>query len=220
VVSLALRAAKQFKLKLVFVEAGEKHVRDALVALHFQNDVCHRDGKIPFSLQRDTPEAEAFLAASREALRSARARNWSVAHVHIGFAEDYSDLPRNGKLFNKVLEFGAVKRGSWGAAPFAGFEPEANEIVVSRNCNSGFRRTNLEDELRRRGIDRLNVMGMATQFSVEHTVRDASDLGFFVRILADCCRSADMEAHRASLRTLAMLAEIVTSGEVFADDAA
>lgn len=62
-------------------------------------------------------------------------------------------------------------------------------------------------------------MGMATQFSVEHTVRDASDLGFHIRILADCCRSADMEAHRASLRTLAMLAEVTSSGEVFSDAA-
>ena len=153
-----------------------------------------------------------------EALRAARARNWTVAHVHIGFAEDYSDLPRNGTLFNKVEQFGAVKRGSWGAAPFAGFEPEAGEIVVSRNCNSGFRRTNLEDELRRLGIDRLNVMGMATQFSVEHTARDASDLGFYVRILADCCRSADMEAHRASLKTMSMLGDVVTSADVFGAD--
>jgi hypothetical protein len=25
---------------------------DALIALHFQNDVCHPQGRIPFSLQR------------------------------------------------------------------------------------------------------------------------------------------------------------------------
>lgn len=194
-------------------------MRDALVALHFQNDICHPEGRIPFSLERDTPEAEAFLAASRAALQAARARAWTIAHVHIGFAEDYSDLPRNGRLFSKVEQFGAVKRGSWGAAPFAGFEPIPGEIVASRNCNSGFRRTSLEEDLRRRGVDRINVMGMATQFSVEHTVRDASDLGFHVRILADCCRSADMEAHRASLRTLAMLAEVTSSGAVFSDAA-
>jgi nicotinamidase-related amidase len=190
-------------------------LRDALVALHFQNDICHPDGKIPFSLTRNTPEAEAFLEASRRALRAARARSWPVAHVHIGFAENYGDLPRNGTLFNKVLEFGAVKRGSWGAAPFEGFEPQPGEIVVTRNCNSGFRRTNLEDELRRRSVERLNFMGMATQFSVEHTARDASDLGFFLRILSDCCRAADMDAHRASLKTLSMLGDITTSLDVF-----
>jgi nicotinamidase-related amidase len=186
-------------------------MNQALIALHFQNDICHPDGRIPFSLNRNTPEAEAFLANSRKALGLARAKGWTIALVHIGFAEDYSDLPRNGRLFRKVEEFGAVKRGSWGTAPFAGFEPKPGEILVTRNCNSGFRRTDLDNLLRARGVTHVHIMGTATQFSVEHTVRDASDLGYFVSILSDCCISADAEAQRCSLRTLAMLADIVTS---------
>jgi nicotinamidase-related amidase len=51
-------------------------------------------------------------------------------------------------------------------------------------------------------------MGLATQFSVEHTVRDAADLSFSVSVLSKCCASADREAHQASLRTMAMLADI------------
>jgi nicotinamidase-related amidase len=187
---------------------------NALVAMHFQNDICHPEGRIPFSLHRDTEEAASFLAASRAALALARGRGWTLAHVHIGFAGDYSDLPRNCRLFNAVETLGAVKRGSWGAAPFAGFEPLQGEIVVSRNCNSGFRRTNLDQLLRARGVDRILVMGLATQFSVEHTVRDAADLGYFVVLLADCCASADMEAHRATLRTLTMLADVVESTQL------
>src|SRR5258705_2920379 len=156
---------------------------DALVALHFQTDICHPEGRIPFALDRDTAEARSFLAASRGMLDLARSRGWTVAHVHIGFAEDYADLPRNCRLFNAVETLGAVKRGSWGAAPFAGFEPRDDEIFVTRNCNSGFRRTNLDEVLRGRGVDRVHVMGLATQFSVEHTVRDAADLGYFLTLL-------------------------------------
>ncbi len=189
-------------------------MNEALVALHFQNDICHPDGRIPFSLNRRTEEAEAFLAASRAALAAARAAGWTVAHVHIGFAEDYSDLPRNPTLFRKVREFGAVKRGSWGAAAYAGFEPLPGEIAVTRNSNSGFRNTNLDALLRERGVERIAVMGLATQFSVEHTVRDAADLDWPVRLLADCCASADMESHRNSLRVLAALADVVPSTEV------
>ena len=109
---------------------------------------------------------------------------------------------------------GAVKRGSWGAAPFEGFEPGDGEIALIHNRNSAFRNTGLEGLLRDRRIDRLTVMGLATQFSVEHTVRDAADLGYSVRVLADCCASADTQAHTASLKTMAMLAEIVPSGLV------
>ena len=79
---------------------------DALVALK----MLERDGNGPAATYRNTPDAEAFLAASRSALAAARTRGWTIAHIHIGFAEDYSDLPVSGTLFNKVRDFGAVKR--------------------------------------------------------------------------------------------------------------
>ena len=186
---------------------------DALLALHFQNDICHRDGLIPFSLDRSTGAAANFLLASKRALDEARRAGWTIAHIHIAFAPDYSDLLRNCRLFLKTETLGALKRGSWGAAAYAGFEAAADEIVVTTNCNSGFRRTDLEAVLNERGVSRVNVMGLATQFSVEHTVRDAADIGYRVRLLADCCASGDMEAHRASLRTLTMLADVTESRE-------
>jgi len=186
---------------------------DALLALHFQNDICHRDGLIPFSLDRSTGAAANFLSASKRALDEARRAGWTIAHIHIAFAPDYSDLLRNCRLFLKTETLGALKRGSWGAAAYAGFEAAADEIVVMTNCNSGFRRTDLEAVLNERGVSRVNVMGLATQFSVEHTVRDAADIGYRVRLLADCCASGDMEAHRASLCTLTMLADVMESRE-------
>jgi biuret amidohydrolase len=188
---------------------------DALLALHFQNDICDPLGKIPFSLERNTSNTTNFLDASKRALTKAREAGWLIAHVHIAFAPDYADLLRNCRLFLSTETLGALKRGTWGAAAFAGFEPLDDELVVVTNCNSAFRRTDLEAKLRERGIYRLNVMGLATQFSVEHTVRDAADIGFRVRLLADCCASADQEAHRAALHTLPMLADIVGSGDVF-----
>ena len=102
-----------------------------------------------------------------------------------------------------------MKRGSWGATPLAAFEPREGEIVVKHKCNSAFRRTNLEQLLEDRDVTRLQVMGLATQFSVEHTVRDAADIGYRVSVLSRCCASADPAAHQASLRTLEKLAEIL-----------
>jgi biuret amidohydrolase len=186
-------------------------MNDALLALHFQNDICHPEGLIPFSLDRAKPEAANFLAASKRALDEARRAGWTIAHIFIAFAPDYSDLLRNCRLFLKTETLGALKRGSWGAAPFAGFEPADDEITVTTNCNSGFRRTELEAALSRGGVGRVNVMGLATQFSVEHTVRDAADIGYRVRLFPDCCASADMQAQRATLRTMPMLADVIES---------
>ena len=190
-------------------------MHDALIALHFQNDICHPRGLIPFSLDRSTGEGARFLGASKGALDAARRAGWTIAHMHIVFAEDYSDLLRNCTLFLKTEALGALKRGSWGAAAYEGFEPAPGEIFVTGNANSAYRRTALESLLRERNVGRVNVMGLATQFSVEHTVRDLADIGFRVRLLADCCISGDPEAHRASLRTLALLADVVSSEDVF-----
>src|SRR5271170_1476410 len=150
---------------------------DALIALHFQNDICHPQGCILFSLNRETDDAARFLEASRDALNAARRAGWTIAHMHIVFAQDYSDLLRNCRLFLKTETLGALKRGSWGAAAHEGFEPIPGEIVTATNCNSAFRRTDLETELRDRDVTQVSVMGLATQFSVEHTVRDAADIG-------------------------------------------
>src|SRR5262245_37665751 len=132
---------------------------DALIALHFQNDICHPDGRIPFSLNRRTEEADAFLVNSRAALERRRSEGWTIVHVHIAFAEDYSDLPRNCRLFRAVEGLGAVKRGTWGAAALAGFEAKPDELVLVHKCNSAFRRTGLESQLTERGIERISVMG-------------------------------------------------------------
>ncbi len=187
---------------------------DALIALHFQNDICHEWGLIPFALDRAGEAPRRFLEASRDLLARARRKGWTIVHVHIAFQPDYADLPRNCRLFLAVEEFGAVKLGSWGAAALEGFEPADGEIALVHACNNAFHGTDLDPLLRAHGVENLCVMGLATQFSVEHSVRHAADLGYFVTVVRDCCASADAEAQRASFKTMAMLAEINSSDEI------
>jgi nicotinamidase-related amidase len=187
---------------------------NALIALHFQNDICHRDGLIPFSIDRSADTPLRFLEASRRMVASARQKGWTIIHVHIAFAPDYSDLPRNCRLFAAVERFGAVKQGSWGAAAMEGFEQAEGDISLIHKCNNAFQGTDLDRILRERAVQRVCVMGLATQFSVEHTVRHAADLGYFVTVPRDCCASADVAAQQASLKTMSMLAEILESAEI------
>ena len=183
----------------------------ALIALHYQNDICHPDGKIPFAIDRTTPMSSRFLEASRKALGRARQLGFVIAHVHIAFSPDYADLPRHGRLFRKVAELGAVTLGSWGAEPYAGFEPLLGETFLTHKGNSAFFATGLQEILEAGAVTDLTVCGLATQFSVEHTVRDAADRGFRVTVLRDCCASANAQAAEAAFEVMSMMAEVAES---------
>ncbi|HEY6520998.1 MAG TPA: cysteine hydrolase [Roseiarcus sp.] len=183
----------------------------ALIALHYQNDICHAEGKIPFAIDRATSTSGRFLEASREALARARQAGFVIAHIHIAFSPDYSDLPRHGRLFRKVAELGAVKLGSWGAEPYAGFEPLPGETLLIHKGNSAFFATGLQAILEASAVTDLTVCGLATQFSVEHTVRDAADRGFRITVLRDCCASANAEAAEGAFEVMSMLAEVAES---------
>src|SRR5258708_16422186 len=131
---------------------------NALIALHFQNDICHPEGLIPFSLDRGAENALRFLGASRKTLENVRRKGWMVVHVHIAFAPDYSDLPRNCRLFAAVGKLGAVKRGSWVAAAMEGFEPVEGDVVLIHKGNNAFHGTDLDRLLRERSVERIWVM--------------------------------------------------------------
>jgi len=186
----------------------------ALIALHFQNDVCHPDGAIPFAVDRSGPAPELFLDRCRRLIASARDAKWLVVHVHIAFQPDYSDLPRHPKLFRAAQSLGAVRRGSWGAAAMEGFEPAAGDVALIHACNNAFQGTGLEEILRERAVTDVVVAGLATQYSVEHTVRHAADLGYAVTMVRDCCGSANAAAAAAAFAAMAMLAEVKNFEEI------
>lgn len=185
----------------------------ALIALHFQNDICHPDGLIPFAVDRSgTPGL--FLDRAKTLITRARKAGWLIAHVHIAFQPDYSDLPRNAKLFRAAGELGALKRGSWGAAPLQGFEPASDDVALIHTCNNAFHGTGLRDILRERSVTDIAVAGLATQYSVEHTVRHAADLGYAVTMVRDCCGTANAAAAEASFAAMAMLADVRNLNEM------
>ncbi|MCS7017369.1 MAG: isochorismatase family protein [Gemmatales bacterium] len=76
--------------------------------------------------------------------------------------------------------------------------PEAVVIskarFVDRDAYSGFDRTELEARLRLVKARRLFIGGLATDYCVLHTVRDALDRGFKVFLLCDAIRAVNLRA--------------------------
>lgn len=187
----------------------------AVVALHYQNDVLHPDGKIRVGLSADSPVRASVIAAAQALLAGARERGLPVVHVRIAFRPDYADLLANAPIFRNVRASGAVQEGSWGSEFFAGLAPQPHELVVKHQRINAFYGTTLEDALRIAGARRLVIAGVATHSVVESTVRHAVDMGYEVTVAADACASAQPAEHEASLHSMGLIATIARGAEVF-----
>ncbi|MFB4391723.1 MULTISPECIES: cysteine hydrolase [unclassified Pseudomonas] len=181
-----------------------------VIALHYQNDVLHPDGKIRVGLGAEDAARTALLDAAGRLLAGARARGWPIVHVRVAFRPDYADLQQNAPILRNVARIGAVQEGSWGAEFFSDLAPLAssNEFSVTHQRINAFYGSPLEQLVRQFHSKRLLIAGVATHSVVESTVRHAVDCGFEVTVAADACACADADAHRASLASMALIARI------------
>lgn len=182
----------------------------AVLALHYQNDVLHPEGKIRVGLDGDGGTRQRLLRGASDLLRGARMGGLPIVHVRIAFRPDYADLLANCDIFRNVAAIGAVPEGQWGSAFYEGLQPlagSAREFVVKHTRISAFYGTPLEETLRVLGARRLVVAGVATHSVVEGTVRHAADIGFNVMVAEDACASADPAVHDASLASMRLIAQ-------------
>jgi len=68
--------------------------------------------------------------------------------------------------------------------------------------DDGGHQTGLDRLLRRDGIKKLTIYGLATDYCVKHTVLDAVDLGYPVELLVDLCRGISPETTDSALKEM------------------
>ena len=107
--------------------------------------------------------------------------------------------------------------GTWGSEIHEKLTPQAGEPIVTKRGVSAFTASDLDQILRTKRIGTLILAGVATNFVVEGTARQACDLGYDTIVVGDCCASVSQEAHDASLTVaLPFLCTISTLEEVSA----
>jgi nicotinamidase-related amidase len=181
-----------------------------LLALHYQNDVIHPQGKIGVGLSKDGGRHAALVASARRLLAGAREFGVPVISVRIAFRPDHADVVQNCRIFRDVATLGAVAEGSWGAEFHEGLEPKAGEFVVDHKRVNAFFGSALEPILYRFGARKIAIAGVATHSTVEHTARHAADIGFEVTVVEDACSAAAPETHAAALASIGLIGEIAT----------
>ena len=118
--------------------------------------------------------------------------------------------------------------GTRGAELHPDLEAAKVDVVLDKGQDpnsqgySGFQDTRLGDLLRDRGVDRLFVTGLATDYCVKNTVLDARREGFDVTVVEDAVRGVEVEpgdSERALEEMEEAGARLATSDEILAERA-
>lgn len=96
--------------------------------------------------------------------------------------------------------------------PEAGYQPETDVLIAKRQWGA-FTATNLDQALRRRGVNTVIMGGIATNLGVESTARSAHELGYALVFAEDAMSSRTAEMHAFATKTLFPLIGYVRSSE-------
>ena len=187
--------------------------RTALIIQDMQRDVIAEGGAFAESGSPAHARSQNVVENSRRLAEACRRKGVLVIHVWFVCEPGHPALTSNAPLFRSVKEANALVRGSQGAAPVAGLEPQPGDLVVEKMTMSAWESGRLESYLRGAGIETLINTGAWTNMSVEHTARTAADKGFRVIVPEDACSTMNDAWHRASIDHAMQNVATVTSCE-------
>jgi gluconolactonase len=191
--------------------------RCALIVQDMQNDVVMEGGAFAASGAPEHCRQQNAIANAARLAGVCRRLGIPVIHVWFVVEPGAPGLTRNCPLFEGVVEANALVRGTWGAAPVPGLEPQPGDHVVTKMRMSAFEGTPLEIVLRAEDRDILIVTGAWTNMSIEHTARTGADRGYIVVVPEDACATMNADWHRASVDyALKNVAAVMTTDEVIA----
>jgi len=187
----------------------------AMLIQDMQNDVIIEGGAFAESGAPGHAASQNVVANARRLAEAARAKGMPVIHVHYIVEPGAPGLKQNAPLFRAVKEANGLVRGTWGAAPAEGLEPQEGDFVVEKMRMNGFYDTHLDILLRGLGAETIVITGAWTNMSIEHTARHGADAGYEVVVVHDSTSTISDEWHQAALNyALTNVAQVASTDDV------
>src|ERR1700735_3913024 len=177
--------------------------KTALVLIDLQNAVVGMN-PVPHSAAQVVDNSQKLAAAFR-------VHGALVVYVRVDL-NDFMKLPvdQPHNLGDKPLPAAASE-----IAPSAGFQ--AGDILVTKRHWGAFAGTDLEQQLKSRGVDTVVLTGISTNAGVESTARQGTGLGFGFVVVEDACSGQDGEQHRFAFEKIfPRLTRVRSTNEVLA----
>jgi gluconolactonase len=189
--------------------------RSALIIQDLQNDVMIEGGAFADSGAPAHATAQNVVGNVSDLAATCRTAGVPVIHILYIVEPGATGLRQNAPLFQGVKEADALVRGSWGAAPADGLEPQDGDHVVEKMRMNGFYATRLDILLRGLGVDTIIITGAWTNMSIEHTARHGADAGYEVVVASDGTSTTSDEWQNVALNyAMTNVAKVATCAEI------
>ena len=189
--------------------------RAAMIIQDLQNDVIGEGGAFADSGAPEHARSQNVVENVKGLAVACRAAGVPVIHVWYIVEQGAPGLKQNAPLFQGVKDANALVRGTWGAAPADGLEPQDGDHVVEKMRMNGFYNTRLDIPLRGLGVETLVISGAWTNMSIEHTARHAADAGYRAVVASDGTSTVDDEWQNVALNyAMQNVASVGTCAEI------
>lgn len=189
-------------------------MKSLYLVLDMENDLVHTDGPSGKSPMGAQVVSRKILPLTAAAITRARAAGVMIGFVRVGFSADYKECPPSSPIFSPARQNGLFKLGGWGAEIHPDLPVKPEDIQVVKHRVSPFYSTNLEVQLRAKGIERIYCSGVSTQAVVQATVRDGHDRDYEMILLEDCCAAHSDAEHANSVGSLGRFCKVENSQTV------
>jgi isochorismate hydrolase len=126
-----------------------------------------------------------------------------IAQVKIVFTRHGVHDPENDGGMLATWWDDLIRHGSEAWELDRELKPNSSDLIIDKNRYSAFQGTDLDDWLRKNGVEDLIISGVMTNLCCETTARDAFGLDYRVFFVADATATINEELHLATLKNLA-----------------
>jgi len=194
---------------------------EALIVIDVQNDFCPGGALAVAGGDQIIPRINALMDEFQTVVFT---QDWHPAN-HASFAANHpgaapfslTEMPYGPQVLWPVH----CVQGTAGAAFHPALRTDPAQLVIRKGFRPGIdsysaffendrqTATGLEGYLRSRGIARLVMVGLATDYCVAFSAVDAARLGFGVTLLEGACRAIDLDGSLATARSQTRAAGVI-----------
>jgi nicotinamidase/pyrazinamidase len=185
---------------------------DALIVIDVQNDFCPGGALAVADGDAIIPRINDLMPTFAVKVLT---QDWHPA-AHMSFAVNHpgavpfsmTEMPYGPQ----VLWPAHCVQGTEGAAFHAGLNTDPADLIIRKGFRTGIdsysaffendrsTATGLDGYLRARGVNRVTLVGLATDYCVAYSALDAARLGYGVTVLQGACRAIDLDGSLARMQ--------------------